>query len=502
MTSQTDGQPGGIGGSENALAGRVLRGGVVATLGEVGNRVIAVGSTFVLAGILGPFEFGVMSAALLASSTIDLAFTTGLGPAVQMHQHHGEALDRTALTFGLLLGTAVAVAVVAVAEPIASLVGVPAAAGPVRAIALVAPLGRWADVRRGMSLRDLSFGLTASISVVSGLVGAFVAVVLAINGAGYWSLVWQYLALQVSSAALFTAFGPRTRKPGWDTRASRILLRHSREFVINAIVVFAYNNLDDAAVSRTAGATALGEYSLGYRIASLPATVFANALHQVMLPAYLLNGAQQSPTHGQVAMYERATRLSIVVGGGLAGAIALFGPSGLELVYGGRWSGAYPIVRWLALFGAARAIGSVAGTVFYALDRLSMVRWVSVTQASLIAVASWPAARTVGAEGVAAVVAATFVVSAAGAHVLATRLLNPAAGPLWLVRQVCSAALPCVAGAAASVWFAIARPTWPTVVCGVVVHFAAVAVMTQLVLSRDVSEVRQYLGRGRRHESA
>ena len=104
-------QPSGIGRSS-------LRGFLWTTLAWTGNRIAVLGLTLVLARLLTPEDFGIVTAALTLIAILDAALDLGVGAAVIAEQQVGLSRRiRTAFTLSLVIAAAIA-AVGALASPL------------------------------------------------------------------------------------------------------------------------------------------------------------------------------------------------------------------------------------------------------------------------------------------------------------------------------------------------------------------------------------------------
>ena len=109
-------------------------------------------------------------------------------------------------------------------------------------------------------------------SGVAGIGGNVLAVVLAWQGWGVWSLVWGQMldaCLRNGVVWLVCPWRPRWR---FNPRIGRELFNYGKHIVGSQLLIFGITNIDDAFVGRMLGSGPLGHYGLAYKVSNLPAT--------------------------------------------------------------------------------------------------------------------------------------------------------------------------------------------------------------------------------------
>ncbi len=147
---------------------------------------------------------------------------------------------------------------------------------------------------------------------------ALATVVLAAAGYRYWSLVIGSIVASLTSAALSLAARPH--RIGWP-RDLRVMIEPMTlgwQVTVSRVAWYAYSNADFTIVGRVLGRSALGEYSLGWQIASIPVDKVAAVLGRVTLPVFArvqddvvelrryVKGLSQGPRPGHLPALDRA----------------------------------------------------------------------------------------------------------------------------------------------------------------------------------------------------
>lgn len=391
-----------------SIGRRVTRGGLALVFGQAASRLASTAGLLVVAGILSPADFGIVGIATFSIAAVNSVFAVGAGSAILVLPR-GTALDRTALAASLAVGAGTCLLILATAPFLASLIGDGDAAPYLRALAPTLVLARWTEVRRAMLERDFRFGQATAIEVTSAVSGITVAILSAKAGAGPWALVLEELTVQGLMAAALTVHRAGPRTPAVVVPELRRLWSYCRHLLVNSMLLFAYSNLDNAAVARVAGTRALGLYAFAFGVTNAPVYVISHTVNRAMLPAYTSlrdAGQEWGPAYGRMLRVVAWLTGTILMG------VLLHGPRTLTEVYGERWEDSYGAVRVLALYGLARAVGATTGTVFLAAGQPRLVSRIAQWQTLAMLVLIVPALVAFGIVGAAVAVTAPLMVAA------------------------------------------------------------------------------------------
>jgi PST family polysaccharide transporter len=240
----------------------------------------------ILARLLTPSDFGLVSAALLASNCSRLIPESMVGPAVIQRPDLRPVHLRTAAAIALLTGAGTAALLWVLAPAIGGFLRIPALPPVLRVLACVQPIVAIGVVPEALLRRDLRFRAVASARAVSAAVGLGVlGPLLALLGAGHWALVAASGAQMALMTLLVLRAGGGAVRPGFDRRAARDLMSFSGGFLIARLGNYAAGNGDNLVVARWLGAGALGVYDRAYQLMAAPAMLLGQALDEVLFPS-------------------------------------------------------------------------------------------------------------------------------------------------------------------------------------------------------------------------
>jgi len=290
--------------------------------------------------LLAPADFGAFAAAV---ALVALASSLALPAA--------PPADDAGWTAGLLRAGGAALLLAALAGPLAALCGVPHAVHVLRALALLPVIHA---VATGPAVIE-----AAAHGVVALALAPFV---------GVWALVGGALAGAAAAAAAGrAAAAPRPRAVAWSLAARRL----APWGVAGGALVLAATDLALRAVlARRFGAGALGVYYVAAALALLPLGVAAELLAVTAQPRYAqLLGDPAALRRAARATSARLGTVLVPFYGLLAGLAAALTPAALGVL----WLGAAPLLRVLAVAGAAGVVRVAAAPLFAALGRAQLV---------------------------------------------------------------------------------------------------------------------------------
>jgi O-antigen/teichoic acid export membrane protein len=326
------------------LKGKSVRGGAVTMLGQGLSYALHIGSSFVLARLLSPTDYGLLAMVYTLTGFFGLFRDAGLGVATVQR----ETLTHEQASTLFWINTAVGAVLAAV---VASL-------GPVLVIFYKEPRLLWVTVasasvfllhgvaiqHRALLNRAMRFSAITGIDVGSGVVGTVVGIYMAARGYGYWALVGISISSSVVSTATYFFVMPWL--PGKPVRGSgiRSMVRYGSTVSLNSMVVYFAYNTEKILLGRFWGAAPLGIYGRAYSLANLPIRQFIGSVGAVAFP--LLSRVQSDA--------ERLRRTFLKCHGLVVSLMipavivcSLFADEIIATLLGPKWNGVAPVARLL-----------------------------------------------------------------------------------------------------------------------------------------------------------
>jgi len=413
-------QPGTPAESERALDKSLVMG--IAWTGGIkwATQIVSWGSTIIIARLLSPGDYGVMGMAMVFVNFVALINEFGLTAAILRNRDLESRHIAQLGGFGVIIGVVFTLASLTLATPVAWFYENPAVHPVIMLLSLNFTVSALGVLPRALLARDLAFQRLAFIDGISSLVQIAITVLLAWLGFRYYSLVYSSLAATLIGTVLALLWGGH--KLAWPFPFSEIRpsLHIGWHVVIGRIAWYAYQNADFAIVGRVLGTVVLGNYTIGWEVATVPVERVSALVGQVTPSIFA------SIQHDLASV--RRYYLGVVGGIALltfpaAIGIAMVAKLMVPTVLGDKWVAAIVPLELLAGYAGIRSIDTVTpqALVFTGHSRASM--WVSIGAALVLPGLFYVGTRW-GAGGVAAMWVISYPVVMFPAYKILFRVLD------------------------------------------------------------------------------
>ena len=365
-----------------SLTDRTIGGLLWMLWGKGAHALFHLGILAVLARLLTPADFGVVSAALVVIGFSLIFSQIGLGPALVqrpvLEQRHLDTAFVATMVFAALLGVSIA----AGAPLVAGFFRSEALTPVLRWLALIFPLQGLALVAESTAKRDLRFRWLANSDVVTYALGyGVVGITLALLGFGLWALVVAEIA-KVSMRAIVLIAGQRVRpRVAWDRAAWRELMYFSGGFTIARVANYLAGQGDNLVVGRALGPVALGIYGRAYQLMAAPATGLGGMLDSVLFPAM---AKVQDDKVRLAGAYRRGVAMLAMVVMPLSAISYLIAPEIIRVALGPSWDAAVLPFRVLAVGMLFRTSYKLSDSLSRATGSVYRRAWRQIVYAALV----------------------------------------------------------------------------------------------------------------------
>lgn len=403
------------------LRARVSRG----LFWEGGAALIGQGMSFLvsllLARLLAPEYFGLISIATLAINSLVFLQELGFGSALIYRQKDVAAAANTA-HWTILASSALLYVVAFVASPwVAKFFRSPEVTPVLRVLALSIVISSFSRVPYTLLAKELDFRKKVLPEIASSFIGNLASLGLALVG---WT-VWALVAGELVSASLLTiliyAVSPWRPKLQFVRSLFRELFGYGKHIAVSQLLIFGITNIDDLFVGRMLGQAALGQYGLAYKISNTPATNIARLVTRVTFPAFSI--LQTDVPRMRNAFFRQVryvAALSVPIGVGTV----IFAHDFVYVVLNEAWAPAIVPMQILAVYGVIRSVASNMGIIFQAGGKPQWLSSIALWRFVTMAVLLYPFIKWGGLVGVSLLSAGIAMVDFVIAAYLADKILQ------------------------------------------------------------------------------
>jgi O-antigen/teichoic acid export membrane protein len=249
-------------------------------------QVIQLLMTMILARLLAPDDFGLMGMSTVVVGFVALFKDLGTAAAVIQRKELSDKLLSSIFWLNITFGLVTTLAVFLLSPLIAHLYQEPRLINILRGLSFTFCLSGASILQQALLERRLEFRKLALAEIMASVMGGLTGVLLALMGAGVWSLVFQTLMMTAATSVLLWIL--TTWRP--QLRFSRAEVKSISGYSLNltGFNIFNYfaRNADYFLIGRYLGAHMLGYYLLAYRVLLLPLQTVSYVVGRVTFPMY------------------------------------------------------------------------------------------------------------------------------------------------------------------------------------------------------------------------
>lgn len=336
----------------------------------------------VMSRLLDPVAFGLMAIANMAMAFGIFVAQMGVSHALIQRPVLTEDDVRAGATSGLVLGVLSGSAFALLAPVVAGFVGEPDAIPLLRIMGLNFLLAGLQMTSQGLLRRELRFQALSLAGMVATVVGFTTGIVLALLGAGVYSLVLAVLTQSALRTLLYYLAARHTWRPLLRWAPYRALFGYGSRSTTLRLMEVLGTNLDTLAVARWTSTFTLGLYSRAYYLVMLPLGQYLTAtLMRVLFPGF---SRIQQDSERLRSVFRNTLLLMGVVLFPLCAGVAVAGRELILVVLGDQWDAAVVFVPWFALSAGLSFMSRLVVMLCEARARLNVAIVVEVASVALM----------------------------------------------------------------------------------------------------------------------
>jgi teichuronic acid exporter len=302
--------------------------------------------SIVLARLLSPDEYGIISLILIFITIANVFVQSGFNTAL-IQKREADELDFSSV-FYLSMGVAgILYLVLFLAAPaIAGFYAEPELSPVLRVLSLVLFFGAFTSIQTAMVSRQMQFRKLFFSSLGAVIISGILGIVSAALGAGVWALVIQQLSYQLMSGVILW-FTVRWRpKLLFSLERVKVLFSFGWKLLCSSLIDTVYNNVYGLIIGKIYNSEMLAYYDKGNQFPQLLVNNINGAIQSVMLPA--LSTSQDEPEQMKSMVRRSVTISSFIVVPMMVGLAAVAEPM-ISLLLTDKWLPCVPFLRLMCL---------------------------------------------------------------------------------------------------------------------------------------------------------
>ncbi|MBS5478150.1 MAG: lipopolysaccharide biosynthesis protein [Coriobacteriia bacterium] len=309
-------------------------------------QIVSFVVSLVLARLLGPTDYGVVSLVLVFTAIALVFVQGGFNTALIQKNSVDERDYSSVLVFSLGMSLVIYLVLFLVAPVVADFYGNPEVCQILRVMALVLLPGAYNSVQVAYAEKTFQFRKLFVANLATAVCSGAAGVALAFAGAGVWALVAQQLGNQLFVCIVLTFTLHWWPKLGFSFDAVKGLFAFGANVLAGDLLVQIFLNLRTLIVGRVFDAATLGLFNRGHQFPAAVMQAVTGSMQEVMLPTF--SGVQDDS--GRVlSIARRSVRASCFAIFPLMFGLAACAVPLVELLLGESWADCVPYLQVFAV---------------------------------------------------------------------------------------------------------------------------------------------------------
>lgn len=337
-----------------------LKGGYFTILGQSSTFLINFGSTMIMARLLTPEDFGIITMVTAITGFVMMFKDMGLSSAIIQAHNLNQKKVSTLFWINLAISALLGLLLIGFSPLVAAFYQIPKLIPITSAYGAGVLLAGLSQQHSALLSRQMQFNKLAQINISAVFLSTVCGILAAINGLNEWSIVIQHISL-----TFFTTVGMWlvcSWKPSleWKPLEVKQLLGFGVGISGFNLINYFSRNMDNILIGRYLGTNTLGLYSKAYQLLMLPITQLRDPLNTVCIPA--LSSLVSAPERFRLYYLKYLSILSffsmpIVV------FMAVFAKPLMLLFLGPGWEGAVLLFQLLTITAFIQPLTSTASLI-------------------------------------------------------------------------------------------------------------------------------------------
>lgn len=238
----------------------------------------------ILARILSPSDFGIVGMMTIFITLSDTFIDGGFSNALIRKAVCDEIDYSTAFFFNIFLGIIIYFFLYLFSPLIGNFFKTSLLSELLKVLALVVIINSLTVVQIARLSRELNFKVQAKATFFSILISGLFGIILAYNGFGVWSLVWQQVVNAVIKTGVIWSYAKWKPRFIFSKDSFCHLFGYGSKILISNLIGTLYNQMSTILIGRFYTPVDLGNYTRGQQFARLPTTAITDILGKVTFP--------------------------------------------------------------------------------------------------------------------------------------------------------------------------------------------------------------------------
>lgn len=337
--------------------------------------------TLILARLLTPADFGLVSMSMVLNAILDFFVDFGFSSAIIRKDKITEVETSTVFWFNIGIGGLCTLLVFLCAPAFAWFYEMPKLESVVRVTSWSFIISSFGTLQTALFQRSLNFRAPFKAKLISSIASGILGIVLALCGFGVWALVFSNLSgwlLYSGAIWLISTWRPKFI---FEPRNVGDMVSFGWKITLSTLINRVFKQMDTLIIGKIYSAASLGLFNRAQSLNYLVIDYSFSSIRSVMLPALSkLQNDNEALHYSVLKLLNVISFLTFF----FAGLMYLCADDLIILLYGNQWEGAIEIFQILGLFSISMCLPVVFDTIMTVTNRMNMYLWSSILRSSML----------------------------------------------------------------------------------------------------------------------
>jgi len=329
-----------------SLTNQSIKGAVWTFIDIFINKGVYFAATIILAGILGPKEFGLIGMITIFISMGTTLIDSGMSTSVLRMTKPTDQDYSTIFLTGVVVSIVVYFIIYALAPYIAGFYNQELLINIIRVYCLGFIIIAFKSVHLVKLAKNMEFRKMTILNIPGNLISVVVAIYMGYNGYNVWSLVALFLVNQIISTVLYWLFMKWKPLFKFDVANFKFHFNFGYKLLLAAQLNVVFDNIYNIIIGKYYSVNTLGHYERAYTFTNYPVSILSGIIAKVSLPSFT---QIKDDTHRLKNAYKKTMLISFFISCFGLGFAAVIAEPLFQIILGSEWMPAVPLFQILCI---------------------------------------------------------------------------------------------------------------------------------------------------------
>lgn len=348
------------------LKQKTVKGVMWSLVQRFGVMIISFCANLVLARLLTPDDYGVVGMLLIFISISNTFVDGGFGTALIQKKKPTQE-DYSTIFFWNIAISVILTGILYFSSPfISEFYRLPLLADVLKVMGTVLIINAFSAVQTNVLQKNLEFKKLATINIIANAAASILAIVLALNGFGVWSLVLRYLSCSMVVSVILWITTKWKPTLTFKLESFKTLGKFGIMVLLANLVETIYTEFQGLVIGKAFSAKTLGYYTQAKRLEEIPTSGISAAVNQASFPLYAQLQNDKNALRSAVRKYIRALSYLVIP---LYFILIIIAESLINILFTEKWNASVNLFRILCFIGMIYPLNTVNTNVIKSLGK-------------------------------------------------------------------------------------------------------------------------------------